>query len=324
LETKCAEDLLREADTAMYHAKGDGRGRFRIFDPAMHQHATRRLQLEKDLRKAVKAEEFCLHYQPIIHLATNAISGFEALIRWNHPRNENIRPDEFIPAAEELGLIGPIGCWVIRDACQQAVSWKREFKSAPPLTISLNCSIRQFYRANFLDEVCKILEESGADPRLLKIEVTESTLMEKPDVVCPVLEGLRKLGVRIGIDDFGTGYSSLAYLHRLPLDVLKVDRSFVSTMNCSDENQEIVHTIITLGRSLGLDVVAEGVETEEQRTLLMELGCTHAQGYLFSHPVPAHEIHAVLHKWQGQQVKHEPVSPLTVASMQRSEALPVN
>ena len=299
-ETRSAEDLLREADTAMYHAKSDGRGRFRLFDPAMHRRATQRLQLEMDLRKAVKAEEFCLHYQPIIHLPNDSISGFEALIRWNHPRNELIRPDVFIPAAEELGLIGPLGTWVIRDACRQAVAWEREFRDAPPLTISLNCSIRQFYRANFLDEVCRILEESGANPRLLKIEVTESTLMDKPDVVCPVLEGLRKLGVRIGIDDFGTGYSSLAYLHRLPLDVLKIDRSFVSSMNSSDENQEIVHTIITLGRSLGLDVVAEGVETEEQRKLLVELGCTHAQGYLFSRPVPAADVERLLMSWQGR------------------------
>lgn len=297
-ETKCAEDLLREADTAMYHAKSDGRGRCRVFDPAMHQHATRRLQLEKDLRKAIKGgEEFCLHYQPIVRLPGNTISGFEALIRWNHPRQETIRPDEFIPAAEELGLIGSLGSWVIRDACRQAVAWQHEFCDGPPLTISLNCSIRQFYRPSFLDEVCRIIDESGADPRLLKIEVTESTLMDKPDVVCPVLEGLRKLGVRIGIDDFGTGYSSLAYLHRLPLDVLKVDRSFVSTMNGSDENREIVHTIITLGRSLGLDVVAEGVETEHQRALLVELGCTHAQGYLFSHPVPAHEVRQLLRDW---------------------------
>jgi diguanylate cyclase (GGDEF)-like protein/PAS domain S-box-containing protein len=304
VETTSAEEVLRQADTAMYHAKGEGRGRYRLFDPAMHQHAARRLQLEKDLRKAVKGEEFCLHYQPIVHLATNSISGFEALIRWNHPRNEVVRPDEFIPAAEELGLIGSLGSWVIRDACRQGVEWQRQFRDAPPLTISLNCSIRQFYRPSFLDEVCRIIDDSGADPRLLKIEVTESTLMDKPDIVCPVLEGLRKLGVRIGIDDFGTGYSSLAYLHRLPLDVLKVDRSFVSAMNGSDENREIVHTIITLGRSLGLDVVAEGVETEQQRDLLIELGCTHAQGYLFSKPVPANEVERLLDLWR-RHMKHD-------------------
>jgi diguanylate cyclase (GGDEF)-like protein/PAS domain S-box-containing protein len=296
-DTKCAEDLLREADTAMYHAKSEGRGRCRVFDPTMHQHATKRMQLEKDLRKAVKAEEFCLHYQPIVHLPSDTISGFEALIRWNHPRQEDVRPDIFIPAVEEMGLIGPLGHWVIQDACRQAVRWQSEFQSAPPLTISLNCSIRQFYRPTFLDEVCQILEQSGAEPHMLKIEVTESTLMDKPDVVCPVLNGLRQLGVRIGIDDFGTGYSSLAYLHRLPLDVLKVDRSFVSSMSHSDENLEIVHTIITLGRSLGLDVVAEGVETEEQRRLLLDLGCTHAQGFLFSRPVPADDVGGVLKAW---------------------------
>ena len=218
----------------------------------MHQNATLRLQLEKDLRKAVKGDEFCLHYQPIVHLPSNTISGFEALIRWNHPRQEIIRPDVFIPwrrgpwAHRRPGELG-----AARTCAARQPGGNENSRDAPPLTISLNCSIRQFYRANFLDEVCCILEESGVNPRLLKIEVTESTLMNKPDLVCPVLIGLRKLGVQIGVDDFGTGYSSLSYLHRLPLDVLKVDRSFVSAMNHSEENLAIVHTIITLGRSSG-------------------------------------------------------------------------
>ncbi|MGE0758052.1 MAG: putative bifunctional diguanylate cyclase/phosphodiesterase [Pirellulaceae bacterium] len=294
------EDLLREADTAMYYAKSDGRGRFRSYDPTMHQRATKRLQLEQDLRKAVQgAKDFYLNFQPIVHLATHAIAGFEALVRWNHPRQERVGPDVFIPTAEETGLIVPLGSWVLNQACQQAARWNKQFPDAPPLVISINCSILQLQQAGFTDEVQAMIERTGVAPQSIKLEVTESTLMRKPELVCPVLTRLREMGLRIGIDDFGTGYSSLAYLHRLPLDVLKVDRSFVSTMTDSDESLEIVRTIITLGIGLHLDVVAEGVETDAQRRLLMELGCTHAQGYLFSRPVTAEDAEKMLRHWSS-------------------------
>lgn len=284
------DDLLREADTSMYHAKKAGRRQFRAYTPDMHVEASRRLQLEHDLRKAIGGEEFFLAYQPIMHLPTNQTAGFEALVRWTRPRGECVGPHEFIPIAEETGMIVPLGNWVLREACLQAAAWNRRFTEAPPLIVNVNCSIIQLQQARFIEQVEATLSETKADPHWIKIEVTESTLMAKPEVVCPILTRLRQMGVRIGVDDFGTGYSSLAYLHRLPLDVLKVDRSFVSTMEASEESQEIVRTIITLGRSLQMDVVAEGVETETQRLLLLEMGCTHAQGYLFSKPVSAAEV----------------------------------
>jgi diguanylate cyclase (GGDEF)-like protein/PAS domain S-box-containing protein len=291
------EELLREADTAMYYAKSEGRGRFRIYEPEMLEIATKRMQLEQDLRKAFQSHEFYLNYQPIIDLRTQAISGFEALLRWKHPGNEYISPASFIPTAEDIGLIIPLGLWVFENASYQAKAWNDKFPNAPALVISINCSILQLQQPNFIQNIETLVKKTGVSPNTIKVEVTESTLMQKPELVCPILTQLREMGIRIGIDDFGTGYSSLAYLHRLPLDELKVDRSFVSTMTDSAESLEIVRTIITLGRSLRLDVIAEGVETEIQQKILFELGCTHAQGYLYSRPLSEEKVEQVIQQW---------------------------
>lgn len=283
--TRSAEDLVREADTAMYQAKSEGRNRYRCFDPKLQHRATQRLTLEKDLRRAIRDNEFLLMYQPIVNMESHRTVGFETLVRWEHPTRGLVAPAEFIPAAEELGLIVPLGWWILKNACHQASIWQSRFSRRNCRVVSINCSVKQLYQPDFLHRFQGLLSDTGVDPLGISIELTESTLMDKPDIVRPVLAGLRDLGIRIGIDDFGTGYSSLAYLHRFPLDMLKIDRSFISTMSELNESIEIVRTIIDLGRSLKLKVIAEGVETESQRRLLRSLGCNHAQGYLWSPPV---------------------------------------
>lgn len=294
--TRSAEDLVREADTAMYQAKSEGRNRYRSFDPKLQHRATQRLTLEKDLRRAIRNNEFLLMYQPIVNMESNRTVGFETLVRWDHPSRGLVSPAEFIPAAEELGLIVPLGWWILQHACQQAAIWQKRFSRRNCRVVSINCAVKQLYQPDFLSRFQGMLRDTGVDPLGINIEVTEGTLMDKPDIVRPVLTGLRSLGIRIGIDDFGTGYSSLAYLHRFPLDMLKIDRSFVSTVSELNESIEIVRTIIDLGRSLKLKVIAEGVETELQRRLLRGLGCNHAQGYLWSPAVPALEATEILRK----------------------------
>jgi predicted signal transduction protein with EAL and GGDEF domain len=309
-----AEDVLREADTAMYHAKAAGRNRHRMFDPTMQQRAAERLQLEKDLRRALQSEEFFLHYQPILSLRSKLIVGFEALVRWHHPEKGCISPGVFIGPAEETGLIVPLGWWVLSETFRQTRLWQTRLPDIAPLVVSVNCSIRQITQPDFLAQFQHRLAESQVNPHGIKVEVTESTIMEKPEIVCSILNGLRELGVQISIDDFGTGYSSLAHLHRLPLDVLKVDRSFVSTLAQSQESVEIVRTIVTLGRSLRLEVVAEGVETTEQERLLAELGCTHVQGFLYSRPVNSTEATRLL--TEQQALSRAPALPLTPTTLQ--------
>ncbi len=283
-----AEDLLREADTAMYHAKREGRNRHRRFEIGMQHRATMRLQLEKDLRHALANDEFFLNYQPIISLEAGRVMGFETLVRWRHPNKGLVSPQEFISTAEETGLIVPLGWWIAEKACEQAALWEAQYSHERELFVTVNCAVKQLYQPNFLEHFKEILERTGANPHCVCIEVTESTLMDRAELIRPILVGLRDLGVRIGIDDFGTGYSSLAYLHRFPLDMLKVDRSFINTMLDCNESFEIVRTIIDLGHNLRLKTVAEGVETETQHNKLAELGCKFAQGYLWSPPV-SHE-----------------------------------
>ncbi|MFL6207981.1 MAG: putative bifunctional diguanylate cyclase/phosphodiesterase [Pyrinomonadaceae bacterium] len=281
------EDIVRDADTAMYRAKTRGKSRYEIFDGAMHAHATSVLQLETDMRHALERQEFFVHYQPIVALEGFKLRGFEALVRWQHPERGYISPVEFIPIAEETGLIIPLGEWVLREACAQMERWQKIFPADPPLVVSVNLSGKQFIQQDLIKNVACIIEETGIDPKGLKLEITESMVMDNVEQATEMLRQLRALGLKLSIDDFGTGYSSLSYLHRFPVDTLKIDRSFVTRMTDNNENLEIVRTIITLAQTLGMDVVAEGVETKEQLSMLHTLGCEHGQGYYFSKPVDA-------------------------------------
>ena len=284
-----AEDLLRDADMAMYRAKARGKARHEVFDAEMHTRAVALLQLETDLRWAIERNEFRLYYQPIIRIENQSIIGFEALIRWQHPERGLVAPAEFIPIAEETGWIIPIGRWVLEEACSQLAKWQAEFEGAEPLSMSVNLSGKQFSQTDLIEVVETVIRESGIAPGTLKLEITESAIMEDAQIVTQRLLELRNLGVRLGLDDFGTGYSSLSYLHRFPLDTLKIDRSFVARLLENGENREIVRTIVTLGKNLGMDVVAEGVEEASQLEDLRGLNCQHAQGYLFARPLPADE-----------------------------------
>jgi diguanylate cyclase (GGDEF)-like protein/PAS domain S-box-containing protein len=278
------DEILRNADTAMYRAKDQGRGCFELFDKGMHSRNAALSQLETGLRRAMVRGEFRVHYQPIISLETWRIGGFEALIRWVHPEHGYISPLKFIPVAEESGLIIPIGQWVLREACEQLRVWQDQFPSDPPLSISVNLSGKQFLQGDLPDQISKILTETDLSPSSLKIEITESAIIENIDVAALMLKRIKALGVRLSLDDFGTGYSSLSYLHRFPIDTLKIDRSFVSRINLP-KNTEIVRTILTLAGNLGMDVVAEGVETRDQIIQLSGLDCEYVQGYLLSKPI---------------------------------------
>ena len=282
-----AEDIIRDADTAMYRAKDAGKARYEIFDTSMHTRALTLLRLENDLRRAVERQELCVHYQPIVSIADGALHGFEALVRWNHPERGIVLPDEFIPLAEETGLILPLGLSVLREACRQLREWQQRSAVDRNLIISVNLSGKQITQPDLTEKIQEVLRESEISPWHLKLEITETVVMENPELAAVTLAKLRGLGVRLSIDDFGTGYSSLSYLNRFPVDTLKIDRSFVVTMDRADENLQIVKTIITLARNLGMQVIAEGVETEEQLNQLRALKCQYAQGYFFSRPMDA-------------------------------------
>ncbi|HEV2762710.1 MAG TPA: EAL domain-containing protein, partial [Pyrinomonadaceae bacterium] len=279
------EELLRDADTAMYRAKKLGKARHEVFEQAMHARAMNLLGLERDLRWAVERRELFLQYQPIVSLDTGALRGFEALVRWQHPERGLIPPAEFIPIAEETGLIIPIGRWVLGEACRQMSRWQQLSPAGGPLPMNVNLSGKQFTQPDLIDQIREVLRETGLDPRSLKLEITESVVMENIETATRTLEQLRALGVELGIDDFGTGYSSLSYLQRFPVGTLKIDRSFISRITESDGTAEIVRTIMKLAQTLGMDVVAEGVETEQQRARLRALECESGQGYYFSRPM---------------------------------------
>lgn len=279
------DDWLHDADTAMYRAKALGGARYTIFEEQLRLEANSRLRLETDLRLALEREEFQVYYQPIIPLQKSKISGFEALIRWQHPKHGLIMPAKFIPLAEEVGLIPNIGLWVLREACQQLHTWQQAFPFNPPLTMSVNLSAKQLIEPDLPKHVQQILQETRIPPHCLKLEITESAIMEKPEIAASTLNHLRQLGIQISVDDFGTGYSSLAYLHQFPIDTLKIDRSFIIRIDKDLEQLEIVRTIVQLARNLGMDVIAEGVETQQQMEQLKLLGCEFGQGYLFSKPV---------------------------------------
>ncbi len=288
-----AEDFLRAADTAMYHAKNRGRGCVELFDTEMHARAVGQLQVETDLRRALQREEFRTFYQPIVATDTRQVRGFEALVRWEHPEQGLVSPVKFMPVAEETGLVIPIDQWVLREACTQLRLWQQEFPMNPLLSVSVNLSGKQFAHPDLCEKVRKILDETGVIPLSIKLEITESSLVENPDAAAQILRQLKELGVRISLDDFGTGYSSLSYLHRFPIDVLKIDRSFVNRMSVA-KNSEIVRTIITLAINLGMEVIAEGVETEEQVAQLASMRCDYVQGYLFSQPISKDNIYDLL------------------------------
>lgn len=280
----CPENLLRDADTAMYRAKSMGRARHEVFDTTMHTRAVALLQLENDLRRAIERDEFQLHYQPIVSLTTGRLDGFEALVRWQHPERGLISPAEFIPIAEETGLIVPIGLWVLYNACYQMYDWQ-QFYPELLLTISVNLSSKQFLQPDLVKQIDQILRETRLDARSLKLEITESAVMENAESAIKMLFQLKALGVHLHIDDFGTGYSSLSYLHRFPIDQLKIDRSFISRIGAKDDSLEIVRAIVTLAHTLELNVTAEGVETAEQLSQLREMECEYGQGYFFAKPL---------------------------------------
>ena len=281
------EDLLRDADTAMYRAKALGRACHSMFDMAMHERAVALLQLDHDLRRALERKEFRLHYQPIVWLENAELIGFEALLRWEHPERGLVPPAEFIPLAEETRLIVPIARWVLEEACYRVCAWQVQFGVDVP--VNVNLSGKQLSQPDLVDQITQILQEFSPDGRSLKLEITESVIMENIELVISKLQQLKALGIHSSMDDFGTGYSSLSYLHRLPIDGLKIDRSFVSGTRTGVENPEVIRTVIALARDLGIDVVAEGVETAEQLAQLRALGCKYGQGYIFSQPLDGEE-----------------------------------
>ncbi len=292
-----AEEMLRDADIAMYRAKMQGRARYQVFDQAMRAEATTRLQLETEMRFAIERHEFELHYQPMIDLKTNELIGFEALVRWRHPTRGMIPPDNFIPAAEETGLILPLGRWVLGESCRQMRHWQNTYPQASRMVVSVNLSCKQFLQSDLAEQVAETLSASGLESPCLKLEITESHLLENSEKAIKIMNRLRALGVGISLDDFGTGYSNLSYLHRLPVNTLKIDRSFVSRMTESEENTEIVRTIVKLAQNLKMQVIAEGIETGEQLEQLNQLNCGYGQGYYFSKPLEAEKAAEFIDKY---------------------------
>jgi diguanylate cyclase (GGDEF)-like protein/PAS domain S-box-containing protein len=288
------EEILRDADTAMYRAKSLGKSRYEVFDADMRASVMARLQLETDLRRALERGEFRNFYQPIVALVSGEIAGFEALLRWQHPTRGLLTPNEFIPVAEETGLIRDLGWWNLREACRQISEWRASASAHRHLTISVNLSAKQFLQPKLVEDIGKLMRELALPPEALKLEITESTVMADPTAAVEMLQHIKSLGIRLAIDDFGTGYSSLSYLHRFPLDTLKIDRSFISNMGNDGEGMEIARTILPMANNLQLDVVAEGVETIQQVAVLKKLHCKYGQGYYFSRPLSAEGTAALL------------------------------
>ncbi len=286
------EEMLRDADIAMCRARAQGTSGREVFDTQMHALVVRRLKLETELRKAIEREEFRVFYQPIVRLATGQIAGVEALVRWRRNESELVGPVDFIEVAEETGLMRVISRWVQREACRQARAWHLLFHSDPPLTMTINVSPRQFAQSNLVADVKSDLDETKLDPRSVQLEITENTVMSDPSLTIHICSQLKDMGVRLSIDDFGTGHSSLSRLHSLPVDVLKIDRSFIHGIEHDGESREIARLIVALAHHLNLKVVAEGIETRSQLTYLEQFGCEFGQGYLFSPPVD----HAALEK----------------------------
>jgi len=282
----------------MYHAKGAGGNGYRLYDHSMNAAAFERLTLENGLRRALERGEFLLYYQPQIEIQSGAIAGAEALLRWRHPELGLVPPDRFIPLAEETGLILPIGEWVLRTACAQALAWRRA--GLPPVRVAVNLSARQFRDETLAESIAQALRLAELDPQGLGLEITESVIMQNASGTVNTLQELKRMGLSISVDDFGTGYSSLSYLKRFPIDVLKIDRSFVRDLATNPDDAAIASAIIAMAKSLKLDTVAEGVETEEQLAILRQYGCRLVQGFLFSKALPAEEFEVLLReqKWR--------------------------
>ncbi|GAC1446508.1 MAG: hypothetical protein NVSMB56_05860 [Pyrinomonadaceae bacterium] len=317
-EYETPDEIIRDADIAMYRAKSLGKARHEVFDKTMHDKAIERLRLETGLRAAVETHnELFVQYQPIMDLQMKRLCGFEALVRWRHAEYGFISPADFIPIAEEIGLINHIGEWVLRTACRQIAEWQMNFPNDAPLFMSVNLSGKQFSQPDLIGTISEILEECKLQPQYLKLEITESVVMENIEDATEMLNQLKRLGVKLSIDDFGTGYSSLSYLHRFPIDYLKIDRSFVSAMGKHRENLEIVRTIISLAQNLTMQVIAEGIETNAHFALLKNLGCQYGQGYLFSRPLSADKAEQFiiddLMKFTHQSFAAQHIIPLKVA-----------
>ncbi len=298
------DDLLRNSDVAMYHAKTEGKARCKVFNADMHAQALRRLELENELRLAIEREELTIYYQPKVLLSTGIIVGMEALVRWDHPTLGLIAPKEFIPLAEEVGLIDSLGRWVLGEACAEARRWQEQYPAAPPLVTSVNLSMGQFQGSDLVPEIAEILHQTGLDPSCLELEITERVVMEDVEYAIDVLEQLKKLGITIALDDFGTGYSSLEALRRFPLDALKIDKGFVDGISKSQQDTAVVQLVIDLAHAVGIQVIAEGVETAKQLRQLRDMGCDQAQGYYFWKPLMGEEaagLHAGSLRWLFDQ-----------------------
>lgn len=286
-----AETLIKNADAAMYEAKASGRNCYQFYREELMEIARERLLIEAYLRKAIDLNEFTIHYQPQVHIPSGNLTGAEALLRWNNEKLGSISPLSFIPIAEEIGLIGQIGEWVLKTACLQFIHWQKQGLNIPQ--IAVNLSMKQLEKGNFVETVQKIISETGIDPNCLELEITESVIMKRTDYVISTLEGLRNLGIKLSIDDFGTGYSSLSYLSNLPVQKLKIDKSFVKEMGINQSNEAIVKAIIGIARSMGLAIIAEGVETSHQASCLITEGCLEAQGFLYNKPLSSDEFFSV-------------------------------
>jgi len=286
------ETLTKNADMAMYLAKEDGKNAFRFYTSEIRTQSIERLTLESALRRALERDQFELHYQPKVDMVSGQITGVEALLRWTHPIRGCVPPLNFIRVAEDSGLILPIGAWVLREACTQARVWLDQ--GLPPTTMAVNVSAVQFRDDHFLEDIFAVLSETGLDPGSLELELTESALMKQPEIAATILKTLRDKGVVVSVDDFGTGYSSLSYLKKLPLDILKIDQSFVHQLNDNQDDAAIAIAIISMGQSLNLRIIAEGVETAEDLAFLKAHGCDEVQGFYFSRPVPAEQFSRLL------------------------------
>ncbi len=302
-----ADSLLRNADIAMYRAKEQGRNNCQFYTPSMNARIAERLALETDLWHALERQEFVVYYQPQVDLGSESIVGVEALLRWQHPVRGLVLPGEFIPVAEDTGLILPLGEWVLRTACAQSKAWQQA--GFPPLRVTLNLSSRQFQQRDLTETVAEVLRHTGLAPHYLQLEITESAAIENVDITIKMLRNLKEMGVQIAIDDFGTGHSALSYLKRLPVDTVKIDCSFIADITTDADDASIVTAIIAMAHSLNLKVIAEGVETESQLAFLKELRCDEFQGYLFARPAPAQALEKILR--QDGRLQRRPAGRVT-------------